>query len=803
MSTQLIKYPLDLTGVSPNNLVTGEPQSLANATNRAFVPDYGPFFTRSLVVRSMPDNTILTPGTQYKAVQLFVDATERAGEEICAVIVITDESLGTEYSIDYQVVGGEFSDSTYAIQQMVAALSIDDRAVSWGDLLGKPEQFAPAPHLHDLGDIYGFEYLTVMLEQIRQAILTGDNASHQAIYDYVDHQDGLISDRQTQVENDLAAHITDYNNPHHVTASDVGLGNVQNYGIATVADAQAGTSNVLYMTPANTKAAIAQQAGDLIQQHVNDHTNPHQVTAAQVGLGNVQNYGVATTNDAQAGTSDALYMTPLKTAQAINVLAVTPLNNHINNLNNPHQVTKAQVGLGSVQNYGVASTADAQAGTSNVLYMTPALVASAITALIGNAFNAHINNLNNPHQVTAAQVNLGNVPNYGVASTADAQAGASDALFMTPLKVAQAISAQALSPLNAHIARTDNPHQVTKAQVGLGSVQNYGMASAADANSGASNTLYMTPYTTNSAINAIAVTPLNNHINNHSNPHAVTAAQVGTYTSAQIDSKISAAVSGVDFSGAVGSSGWVIGPGGWCVQWGFVGASGTYQNIYWPKLFNSKPTVISTPEGTGTYTPSSYRWNTSGVSTSGFQQQNNGFGPSVVHWLAMGASSGTANPSFSSGGSTGGTSGGGGSGSSGCVAVTQYLTTNLVAGSAKEGMIIDGVAYQPDRVYPREIEAIRFMEQPCLLMTTESGIELVASTTTPMTMPDGSCKMFPDMFGELVLVDDYGDIRWERVTGLEDAGMQMVALISMSDQNYFAGVNPNRRIGSHNLINPK
>lgn len=38
---------------------------------------------------------------------------------------------------------------------------------------------------------------------------------------------------------------------------------------------------------------------------------------------------------------------------------------------NPHQVTKTDVGLGSVENYGVASEAEAKAGASNVKYMTP------------------------------------------------------------------------------------------------------------------------------------------------------------------------------------------------------------------------------------------------------------------------------------------------------------------------------------------------------------------------------------------------------------------------------------------------
>jgi len=55
---------------------------------------------------------------------------------------------------------------------------------------------------------------------------------------------------------------------------------------------------------------------------------------------------------------------------------------------------------------------------------------------------------------------------------------------------------QGLVDAHNHIARTDNPHAVTKAQVGLGNVQNYGIASQAQAEAGSANNVYMTPLST-------------------------------------------------------------------------------------------------------------------------------------------------------------------------------------------------------------------------------------------------------------------------------------------------------------------
>lgn len=54
---------------------------------------------------------------------------------------------------------------------------------------------------------------------------------------------------------------------------------------------------------------------------------------------------------------------------------------HKNDKSNPHGVTKAQVGLGSVENYAIASEAEAKAGSVNNKYMTPGRVKNAIEGM--------------------------------------------------------------------------------------------------------------------------------------------------------------------------------------------------------------------------------------------------------------------------------------------------------------------------------------------------------------------------------------------------------------------------------------
>lgn len=81
--------------------------------------------------------------------------------------------------------------------------------------------------------------------------------------------------------------------------------------------------------------------------------------------------------------------------------------------------------------------------------------------VIKENLDAHIGNKSNPHNVTKAQVGLGNVQNLAPAdmpvSTAQAAAIAD----------AKAAGTKAQTDLNAHANRRDNPHNVTRAQLGL------------------------------------------------------------------------------------------------------------------------------------------------------------------------------------------------------------------------------------------------------------------------------------------------------------------------------------------------
>lgn len=111
--------------------------------------------------------------------------------------------------------------------------------------------------------------------------------------------------------------------------------------------------------------------GTTLSTHVNNKANPHNVTAAQIGLGNVNRELAAVEGDISAHKKDT---------------------------DNPHNITATQIGLGSVDN---TSDADKPVSTKQ----------AAAIKVVQDDVTAHKNNIKNPHMVTAAQVGLGNVNN--------------------------------------------------------------------------------------------------------------------------------------------------------------------------------------------------------------------------------------------------------------------------------------------------------------------------------------------------------------------------------------------------------
>lgn len=206
----------------------------------------------------------------------------------------------------------------------------------------------------------------------------------------------------------------------------------------------------------------------LVNAHEKNTGNPHGVTASQIGLGNVDN-----TSDENKPVSTA-QAKAIADAKEVGTEAKVNLEAHTADKSNPHGITKAQINLGNVDN---TSDEDKPVSTLQATAIADAKKAGTDAQA---SLTTHTGNKANPHGVTKEQIDLGNVPNvttnnqtptYTVAS-ANAELKSGETMSTAFGKIAKAVSS-----LISHLGSKSNPHSVTKSQVGLGNVDN-----TADAN---------------------------------------------------------------------------------------------------------------------------------------------------------------------------------------------------------------------------------------------------------------------------------------------------------------------------------
>jgi hypothetical protein len=181
-----IRYPLDLTGRSINNLISDEPHALNVKAVRSIAPTYGPYYTQSLVVTDATTARVLTRGVDYVCLDVVGLRSAQSGEEVCTIVAVTNRLVSNTVRISYQCVGGYYLGDYEPIRLLIENLSNDTRQVQWENIVNRPETFDPQKHLHRLGDVIGFEYVVMALENIRNAIILGDDVSHASIINQLD-----------------------------------------------------------------------------------------------------------------------------------------------------------------------------------------------------------------------------------------------------------------------------------------------------------------------------------------------------------------------------------------------------------------------------------------------------------------------------------------------------------------------------------------------------------------------------------------------------------------------------------------
>lgn len=462
-------YEFDPSGGLAANRITDELHIINPASGSDFdviIPSFAPFFKKGLVVKHLTSGQTLTEGVHFDLGYHFAAASKECATPIYGAIVLTDRTLSGSLSIDYQTLGGEWVLDTQEIQTILANIKTDPRTVKWDDVIDKPITFPPVDHLHHSDDLVGMDDVVKGINDIRDAI--GDSAA--------------------KAMTALLEHIRDHANPHVVSLAQLGLDDLGGLSEATETEVDQGTDGLHFVSSRRLAYWFGRKVQPAVDAHAKRTDNPHGVTKTQVGLGDVANFRMATLAEALEGSLSNRYMSPQLTEALVRDRIEAALSG------TGQTVTKESIGLGLVENYPPSTFEQAIAGTHETSVMTPLRVAQHVSNAVAAAIQAHLD-ADNPHKITAKTVHLENVMNYGVATAQELTEGTANNKYVTVAGVSAMIGAGGAGvakQLEDHIANKNNPHGVTKAHVGLDKVQNYPMANTAQVVAGNSTT-YLSP----------------------------------------------------------------------------------------------------------------------------------------------------------------------------------------------------------------------------------------------------------------------------------------------------------------------
>lgn len=262
-----VRYEFDKSGRNPNNLVSNEQHTTTQRIRKIIVPHYGHFYNDSVILTDLTSGQEV-PRTDY----FFEDPSEvialKTGLAASMIIVVTNSSLGNRFAVTYQAVGGEYTGANVnLLKQKLDNLSHDNRPVEWENIRNKPTTFNPADHRHPIYQTFGYESLIYIIERYIRAVLVGDEASHDVIWDELKKIRALINSSVTPVMNDFS-----------------------NYKIS-----QAELTNQLRQLINDLGTKIdgkAKEFNDKLAQHVAAQ-NPHRITPAIIGAPTTQELGTA------------------------------------------------------------------------------------------------------------------------------------------------------------------------------------------------------------------------------------------------------------------------------------------------------------------------------------------------------------------------------------------------------------------------------------------------------------------------------------------------------------------------------
>lgn len=275
----LTLLPMDFKGTLASNYFKGEvhtPTKASGKTHRIFKPNFGAYYTDSLIVRDSTGK-VLDRDKDYVCTYYYQDLGVASAKEVCAIIVIINAAVTATVRIEYRAVGGPYSLNFGELEAVIAETEKPGDKIKWEDIIDKPLQYNPDDHNHEYWQLYGLESTDENLDYLAKSWITGRKGilENGRIYyqNYVDLAKAAVAAYAQRVTN----HVNDKNNPHQTDKVKIQLGNVNNWPMANQAQATAKTGNATYQPIGGIYLQLTAHVTPLFDAHLRNYNNPHNV----------------------------------------------------------------------------------------------------------------------------------------------------------------------------------------------------------------------------------------------------------------------------------------------------------------------------------------------------------------------------------------------------------------------------------------------------------------------------------------------------------------------------------------------
>ncbi len=181
-------YPLDITGVSPSNLITNESQLVNFFQYQGaylVIPEYAPFYEGRLGIEygdGVNPGRELKAGTDYVLAFPYIGASRSIGLPVYGAILLNPSIVSGSIFITYQTLGGQWDADNLNVYNNILLLDSDPRNNIW-DVVTDVQSCFPSTNNSNIVDtssglyqlIEALDNLSYSIANKQQAIIRINN----------------------------------------------------------------------------------------------------------------------------------------------------------------------------------------------------------------------------------------------------------------------------------------------------------------------------------------------------------------------------------------------------------------------------------------------------------------------------------------------------------------------------------------------------------------------------------------------------------------------------------------------------